>query len=286
MSSFSVWPALVGLGEQLHAVGADDPYFLGAANDGPALGAYPPPGAALGSGRSGGSCLTAARCFAAVACPGHVGPRQPFAHLDGLPALVYDKFQQCFRRACDGPAVLLVMRNFQPVGLCLHFEAAVVVDAIIRGVFDAVLQAVLVHHLMQQGGSGVLNGAVQRGRRNIDLVLAFLSRLPDLGAGDVAVSRRRFLQADDGFRELSLEIVLVEHAEHLLKLSSGATGFHGLLHGGFSPLYVKIEKWRDRWYNDSIPAGCSCQAARWLQVGEFEDGMAHGDGPPVLRVNV
>ena len=149
MSSFSVWPALVGLGEQLHAVGADDPYFLGAANDGPALGAYPPPGAALGSGRSGGSCLTAARCFAAVACPGHVGPRQPFAHLDGLPALVYDKFQQCFRRACDGPAVLFVMFYNQSMSLCLLFEAAVVVDAIIRGVFDAALQAVLVHHLMQ-----------------------------------------------------------------------------------------------------------------------------------------
>lgn len=164
MSSFSVWPALVGLGEQLHAVGADDPYFLGAANDGPALGTYPPPGAALGSGRSRGSCLTAARCFAAVACPGHIAPSQPFAHLDGLPALVYDKFQQCFRRACDGPAVLLVVRDFQPVGLCLLFEAAVVVDAIIRGVLDAILQAVLMHHLVQQGGCGVLNGAVQGGR--------------------------------------------------------------------------------------------------------------------------
>ena len=90
----------------------------------------------------------------------------------------------------------------------------------------------------------------------------------------------------DGFRELSLEIVLVEHAEHLLKLSSGAAGFHGLLHGGFSPLYVKIEKWRDRWYNDSIPAGWLCG---WLMLPKGQarnDGVAHGDGPPVLRVNV
>ena len=76
------------------------------------------------------------------------------------------------------------------------------------------------------------------------------------------------------------------HAEHLLKLSSGAAGFHGLLHGGFSPLYVKIEKWRDRWYNDSIPAGWLCG---WLMLPKGQarnDGVAHGDGPPVLRVNV
>ena len=76
-----------------HAVHADDPHFLGAPDDGTALGAYPPPGAALCFGRLRGSGLTAAGCFAACSGACHIRPCQTLAHLDILPALEDDKVQ-------------------------------------------------------------------------------------------------------------------------------------------------------------------------------------------------
>ena len=77
---------LVSLYEQLHTVCTDDSYILGTANDGPALRAYPPPGAALGLGWFGGSCLTVARSFAGRTSAAHICPRQTLCHLDILPA--------------------------------------------------------------------------------------------------------------------------------------------------------------------------------------------------------
>ena len=77
---------LVSFYEQLHTVRTNDPYFLGAANDGPALGACPPPGAALCFGRFRGSCLTAAQSLAGRTSAAHICPRQTLCHLDILPA--------------------------------------------------------------------------------------------------------------------------------------------------------------------------------------------------------
>ena len=77
---------LVSLYEQLHTVGTDDPYFLGAANNSPALRTYPPPGAAFGLGRFRGSCLAAARFLAGCTGAAHICPRQALCHLDILPA--------------------------------------------------------------------------------------------------------------------------------------------------------------------------------------------------------
>lgn len=102
---------LVSLYEQLHTVRTNDPYFLGTANDGPTLRAYPPPGAALGLGRLRGSCLTAARPLAGRTSAAHICPRQALCHLDILPAHEDDEVQQLFGRACNGPAVLLMMVN-------------------------------------------------------------------------------------------------------------------------------------------------------------------------------
>ena len=76
-----------------HAVHADDPHFLGAPDDGTALGTYPPPGTALGFGRSRCSSLTAAGCLAACSGACHIRPCQPLAHLDVLPALEDDEVQ-------------------------------------------------------------------------------------------------------------------------------------------------------------------------------------------------
>ena len=77
---------LVSFYEQLHTVRTNDSHFLGAANDGSTLRAYPPPGAALCFGRLWGSCLTAARSFAGRTSAAHICPRQTLCHLDILPA--------------------------------------------------------------------------------------------------------------------------------------------------------------------------------------------------------
>ena len=63
---------LVSLHEQLHAVRTDDPHFLGAPDDGAALGAYPPPGAALCFGRFRRAGLAAAGCLAACSGACHI----------------------------------------------------------------------------------------------------------------------------------------------------------------------------------------------------------------------
>ena len=76
-----------------HAVHADDPHFLGAPDDGTALGTYPPPGATLCFGRFRCSSLTAAGCLAACSGACHIRPCQPLAHLDVLPALEDDEVQ-------------------------------------------------------------------------------------------------------------------------------------------------------------------------------------------------
>ena len=102
---------LVSLYEQLHTVRTDDPYFLGAADDSPALGAYPPPGAALGLGWLWGSCLAAARSFTGRTSAAHICPRQALCHLDILPTHKDDEVQQLFGRACNGPTIFLVMVN-------------------------------------------------------------------------------------------------------------------------------------------------------------------------------
>ena len=45
--------------------------------------------------------------------------------------------------------------------LCLLLKAPVVVAPVVAGVLGAGLHAVLVHHLMQQGGGGLLDGTVK-----------------------------------------------------------------------------------------------------------------------------
>ena len=176
---------LVGFHEQLHAVRTDDPHFLGTPDDGAALGTYPPPGTTLCSGRFRCAGLTAAGCLAACSGACHIRPCQPLTHLDVLPALEDDEVQQLLGRARNGPAILFVVVDGQPVCFCLLLKAPVVVDPVIAGVLDAGLHAVFVHHLMQQGGSSLLDGTVKGSRRNIDLVLVLTACLPDLGAGDV-----------------------------------------------------------------------------------------------------
>ena len=128
---------LVGLHEQFHAVRTDDPHFLGAPDDGTALGTYPPPGAALCLGRLRGSGLTAAGSLAACSGACHIRPCQTLTHLDVLPALEDDEVQQLFGRARDGPAILFVVVDGQPVCLCLLLKAPVVVDPVVAGVLDA-----------------------------------------------------------------------------------------------------------------------------------------------------
>lgn len=105
--------------------------------------------------------------------------------------------------ACDfrpQSAVLIVVVDSQAVCFGLLLKAPVVVDPVVAGVLGAGLHAVLVHHLMQQGGGGLLDGTVKGSRRNIDLVFVLAACLPDLGTGDVTVCGWGLFQADDGLR--------------------------------------------------------------------------------------
>ena len=167
-----------------------------------------------------------------------------------------DEVQQLLGRARDGPAVLFVVVDSQAVCLSLLLKAPVVVDPVVAGVLDAGLHAVFVHHLMQQGGCGLLNGTVKGSRRNIDLVLVFAACLPDLGAGDMTIGGRGLFQADDALGQLACKVMLVELAEHLFQLTSSAGGFDSLFHD-FSNLSLD-KKGRDR-YNIGVarPGGCS-----------------------------
>lgn len=121
---------------------------------------------------------------------------------------------------------------------------------------DAGLHAVLVHHLVQQSGSGLLDGAVKGSRRNIDLILVLAACLPDLGTGDMTIGGRGLFQANDGLGQLACKVVLVELAEHLFQLTGSAGGFDSLFHD-FSNLSLD-KKGRDR-YNIGVarPGGCS-----------------------------
>ena len=267
---------LVGLHEQFHAVRADDPHFLGTPDDGTALGTYPPPGTALGFGRFRCSGLPAAGCLAACSGACHIRPCQPLAHLDVLPALEDDEVQQLFGRARDGPAILFVMVDSQPVCLCLLFKAPVVVDSVIAGVLDVGFHAVLVHHLMQKGGSGLFDGTVKGSRGDVDLVLVLAACLPDLGTGDMTIRGRGLFQADDGLWQLACKVVLVELAEHFFQLTSSAGGFESLFHD-FSNLSLD-KKGRDR-YNIGVarPGGCVGLCTAQTLEGERCMGLFLGD---------
>lgn len=76
-------------------------------------------------------------------------------------------------------------------------------------------------------------------RRNADFVLVFAACLPDLRTGDVTIGGRGLFQADDGFRQGAVEIMLVEFAEHLFQLASGTGRFNGLFHDFLPFLLIK-----------------------------------------------
>ena len=187
-----------------------------------------------------------------------------------------DEIQQLLGRARDGSAVFFVVVDGQAVCLGLLLKASVVVDPVVAGVLDAGLHAVFVHHLMQQGGSGLLDGAVKGSRRNIDLVLVLAACLPDLGAGDMTIGGRGLFQADDGLGQLACKVVLVELAEHLFQLTSSAGGFDSLFHD-FSNLSID-KKGRDR-YNIGVarPGGYSGLCTAQTLVGRRCMGLFSGD---------
>ena len=164
----------------------------------------------------------------------------------------------------------------QSVCLCLLLKAPVVVDPVVAGVLDAGLHAVLVHHLMQQGGSGLFNGTVKGSRRNINLVLVLAACLPDLGTGDVTIGGRGLFQADDGFGQLACKVVFVELPEHFFQLTSSAGGFDSLFHD-FSNLSLD-KKGRDR-YNIGVarPGGCVGLCTAQTLVGARCMGLFSGD---------
>lgn len=122
------------------------------------------------------------------------------------------------------------------MGLCGGLKALVVIGSALAGcIADTMNQIVQVCHLVQQGGRGVLNGAVQCCGGNIDLVpllcALFGADRPSFDCGDVTVGRGRLFQGDDGLRQFAVVVVLVEFPEHFFELACGAAGLDGAFHG-------------------------------------------------------
>ena len=116
------------------------------------------------------------------------------------------------------------------MGLCGGLKALVVIGSALAGcIADTVNQIVKVCHLVQQGGRGVLNGAVQCCSGNIDLIpllcALFGADRPSFDRGDVTIGRGRLFQSDDGLRQFAVVVMLVELPEHLFGLACGAAGF-------------------------------------------------------------
>ena len=151
-----------------------------------------PAGAPLGCGRGG---------IAAVgACTGHGNAVELVAgDEDVRESVLQHEVQQGLRGAGDGPAVLLAVLHREPVALRSLLEAAVVVGPAPAGVFDAVEVAVIVAHLVEQGGADVLNGAGQRPGSDVYLVGGSGGGYPRVvPQGEVAVSLGRALNGDGG----------------------------------------------------------------------------------------
>lgn len=96
------------------------------------------------------------------------------------------------------------MVDVQAVRFGSLLKTLVVVHALIAGVLDTMLKIVLVCHLVQEGGSGLLDGAGEGSRREVYLVLALLPCLPDFADCDVPVGGGGLFQADDRLRQLAV----------------------------------------------------------------------------------
>ena len=122
------------------------------------------------------------------------------------------------------------------MSLCGGLKALVVIGSALAGcIADTVNQIVKVCHLVQQGGRGVLNRAVQCCGGNIDLIplfcVLFGADRPSFDCSDMTIGGGRLFQGDDGLWQFAVIVMLVELPEQLIEMACGAAGINGAFHG-------------------------------------------------------
>ena len=173
----------------------------------------------------------AARNRQAGAVAGVVAARDAYAalvavDLDFVDAvdMVDDPFKQAVRRRGVRPSVLIGLGDDQADRLRYGLELLVVVRAAPTCVLH-VQHGIRVHmcHLMNQCCNGVFERAVERACAYVDLMLAlFAVDCPDFADAVMTICAGRALHGDNRLLKLSVEELIVEHAEQLFELTCEA----------------------------------------------------------------
>ena len=111
--------------------------------------------------------------------------------------VVQAELQQTVTGACDGPSVVVMVIYDQTMSFCAIPESAVMVSSSTGTVLDAQNVIVVVHHLMQQCGTDILNRTGQGTGSDVNLMGGtFLADPSIIPQGEVAVSLGRGLDRD------------------------------------------------------------------------------------------
>ena len=121
------------------------------------------------------------------------------------------------------------------MGFGNRFEFSVMILAPSADLFDAVLPALEVYHLMQHGIQSFFDWVIQHLGGNVQFIRASVLALPDFGGGTVSVSPRLALHGDNRHGQQSVKKVCVEGVINVFQLSDCSAHFRGFFHIGDVP---------------------------------------------------
>ena len=116
------------------------------------------------------------------------------------------------------------------MGLRYGLEFPVVVLPAPADLFNPILPAVEMDHLMEHGVQRFLDGVIQHLGGNVQFIGPAVLSLPDLGRGAVSIGSRLALHRDNGDRQLPAKEICVEAVVDVLQLTDGPAHFCGLFH--------------------------------------------------------
>lgn len=141
------------------------------------------------------------------------------------------KLYELVRGGGDGIADAVIMLDMKGAFFGLLFKSFVVVSSAARGVFDAVLHAVEVNHLMNESSDNVLDGSGESASTDIDfMAVSAVLVLPDFRASDMPVGSGSALDGEDYFWECIFKKALVTKIIDFVKISAYAVVFGHLFH--------------------------------------------------------
>lgn len=182
-----------------------------------------------------------------LAAPGWAVPVTPVRMAGGegvaaqqnfIPALIQCILHQVVPRR-GVPPVLSTRDTGKPVGLRNGLKALVVILPAPADLFDLMLAAVEMYHLMEHGVKGLFYGVVEHFGGNIQLIGFVVLPLPDLGDGTVSHCPRLALDRDDRCWQLPTEEVSVEGIIDVFQLRYRPAHFCCLFHD-----FVNLPKYR------------------------------------------